>query len=162
MSDPLTALMHAVQVTNLLRTLIVRRVRERGDAAAGDGPASPRSCDGTQHKNLDDHNECDSAGLATDDEYEYESDSLSDIEYCFSRQLDEHDSAKDGFRRQLERILCRDQSSPINGSALQADSGVSFSESRMGSSSTSTSDDECSRSRSRSRSVAKNSRFYLH
>ncbi|XP_020170724.1 rho GTPase-activating protein 5 [Aegilops tauschii subsp. strangulata] len=34
MADPLTALMHAVQVMNFLRTLIVRTVREREEAAA--------------------------------------------------------------------------------------------------------------------------------
>ncbi|KAL1550226.1 Rho GTPase-activating protein 2 [Salvia divinorum] len=152
MPDPLTALMHAVQVTNLLGTLIDRRIRERAEAAFGDAPIPSRSSIGRKHKNLDDQNE-----LASDDEYEYESDSLSDIEYCFSRQLDEHDGAKDGFRKQLERIVCRDQSSPIYGSALQADSGVSFSGSRIGSSSTSTSDEECSRSRS----IAEKSMFRL-
>ncbi|CAL5075933.1 unnamed protein product [Urochloa decumbens] len=35
MSDPLTALMHAVQVMNLLKTLILRRLRERDDDDAG-------------------------------------------------------------------------------------------------------------------------------
>ncbi|KAG6426866.1 hypothetical protein SASPL_111101 [Salvia splendens] len=156
MPDPLTALMSAVQVTNLLRTLIERRVRERAEAAAGDAPIPPRSSHGRKHKN---QNEWYSADLASDDEYEYESDSLSDIEYCFSRQLGEHDGAKDGFRKQLERILCRDQSSPIYGSALHADSGVAFSGSRIGSSntSTSTSDEECSRSRS----IAEKPMFHL-
>ncbi|KAL6842045.1 hypothetical protein ACP4OV_028024 [Aristida adscensionis] len=37
MSDPLTALMHAVQVMNFLKTLILRTLRERDDAATGDG-----------------------------------------------------------------------------------------------------------------------------
>ncbi|XP_051185335.1 rho GTPase-activating protein 5 [Lolium perenne] len=36
MSDPLTALMHAVQVMNFLKTLILRTLREREDLAAGD------------------------------------------------------------------------------------------------------------------------------
>ncbi|TVU49989.1 hypothetical protein EJB05_01338, partial [Eragrostis curvula] len=36
MSDPLTALMHAVQVMNFLKTLILRTLRERDDAASGD------------------------------------------------------------------------------------------------------------------------------
>lgn len=159
MPDPLTALMHAVQVTNLLRTLIDRRVRERAEAAAGDAPIPPRASHGRKHKNLNDQNEWYSADIASDDEYEYESDSMSDIEYCFSRQLGEHEGAKDGFRKQLERILCRDQSSPIYGSALQADSGVAFSGSGIGSSntSTSTSDEECSRSRS----IAEKPMFHL-
>ncbi|XP_062204138.1 rho GTPase-activating protein 2-like [Phragmites australis] len=36
MSDPLTALMHAVQVMNFLKTLILRTLRERDDAASGE------------------------------------------------------------------------------------------------------------------------------
>ncbi|XP_020171420.1 rho GTPase-activating protein 5 [Aegilops tauschii subsp. strangulata] len=36
MSDPLTALMHAVQVMNFLKTLILRTLRERDDVAPGD------------------------------------------------------------------------------------------------------------------------------
>lgn len=157
MSDPLTALMHAVQVTNLLQTLITRRLRERGEAeaAAGYSPVSLR---------LSDRHECETAGTASEDEElppyspisedKYESDSLSDIEYCFSRKLDVHDNAKDGFRKQLERIiLCRDQSSPITGSTLHLDSSVSFFDS-----STSDDDDDDVED-SRSSSIAKNSRF---
>jgi len=36
MSDPLTALMHAVQVMNFLKTLILRTLRGRDDAATGE------------------------------------------------------------------------------------------------------------------------------
>nr|TKW28956.1 hypothetical protein SEVIR_3G363200v2 [Setaria viridis] len=42
MSDPLTALMHAVQVMNFLKTLILRTLRERDDAATG-GEYTPYS-----------------------------------------------------------------------------------------------------------------------
>eukprot|EP01018_Ginkgo_biloba_P017450 Gb_05857 [translate_table: standard] len=38
MSDPLTALMHAVQVMNFLKTLILRALRERQETALGDWP----------------------------------------------------------------------------------------------------------------------------
>lgn len=157
MSDPLTALMHAVQVTNLLQTLITRRIRERGEAEAA-ADYSPVSL------HLSDRHECETAGTASDDEElppyspisedKYESDSLS-VEYCFSRKLDVHDNAKDGFRKQLERIiLCRDQSSPITGSTLHPDSSVSFFDS-----STSDDDDDDDVEDSRSSSIAKNSRF---
>lgn len=153
--------MHAVQVTNLLNTLITRRVRERGEAAA---PVSPCSFNRKKHKKYecesdDDDGELPPYSPISEDKYgsESESESLSDIEYCFSRQIEEHGNAKDGFRQQLERILCRDQSSPIP--TLHLESGVSFSESRIWSSSTSSSDDEGS---IRSSSIAKKSRFYLH
>ncbi|KAG0480474.1 hypothetical protein HPP92_011332 [Vanilla planifolia] len=43
MSDPLTALMHAVQVMNLLKALILRVLREREDAATQGSFSSPSS-----------------------------------------------------------------------------------------------------------------------
>lgn len=43
MADPLTALIHAVQVMNFLRTLIMKTLRERGDLAAAEYTLS-RSC----------------------------------------------------------------------------------------------------------------------
>ncbi|RLM98984.1 rho GTPase-activating protein 2 [Panicum miliaceum] len=54
MSDPLTALMHAVQVMNFLKTLILRTLRERDDAATGgeytpySSPASSSRHDATE------------------------------------------------------------------------------------------------------------------
>ena len=46
MSDPPTALMHAVQVMNLLKTLILKTLREREEtAAAGYSPMSSLSSD---------------------------------------------------------------------------------------------------------------------
>lgn len=159
MSDPLTALIHAVQVMNLLKTLIMKRLREREEAAGGYSPMSPRFSDRQKDEGYDGRHEmapsCESTGQASDDEElaqyspssedKYESESLSDIEDCFSRQLDENENAKDGFRKQLERILCRDHASPTNGSTFNTDSCVSFSDSRIGSSCISTSDDEDSR-----------------
>ncbi|KAJ7565754.1 hypothetical protein O6H91_02G073400 [Diphasiastrum complanatum] len=40
MADPLTALMHAVQVMNFLKTLILRTIRDRTEAVLDPGPAS--------------------------------------------------------------------------------------------------------------------------
>lgn len=147
MSDPLTALMHAVQVTNLLKTLIVKRVREREETGEGYSPASPRFSDRQRHEEMAMSYE--SRGPASDEEElpeyhhhpsseddEYESESPSDIEYCFSTQLDESEVAKDCFRKRLERILCRDNASP------SYNSGMSFSDSRIGSSCISMSDDD--------------------
>ncbi|XWS36232.1 hypothetical protein CRYUN_Cryun20dG0067700 [Craigia yunnanensis] len=53
MSDPLTALMHVVQVMNLLKTLIMKTLRERGETATGGYfPMSSHSCDGPTVKSL--------------------------------------------------------------------------------------------------------------
>ncbi|KAK8496200.1 hypothetical protein V6N12_055332 [Hibiscus sabdariffa] len=41
MSDPLTALMHAVQVMNFLKTLVIKALKEREDCTANSTPVSP-------------------------------------------------------------------------------------------------------------------------
>eukprot|EP00250_Pteridium_aquilinum_P005773 c15820_g2_i2 orf=408-2135(+) len=55
MSDPLTALMHAVQVMNLLKTLILKKIKDREEAVLNPRPAS--SCneprDGHGYDNAD-------------------------------------------------------------------------------------------------------------
>ncbi|KAK6141304.1 hypothetical protein DH2020_024940 [Rehmannia glutinosa] len=167
MSDPLTALMHAVQVMNLLKTLIMKTIRERDEAGEGGySPLSSRSSDRqTNEEEYDSQHEmdtsCESTGPASDDDEQDldddqyspcskdkdEVESLSDIEEYFLRQLDENESAKNGFRKQLEGILCRENASPPNDSSspFNADSGFSLSDSRIGSSFISTSDGEDSR-----------------
>lgn len=148
MLDPLTALMHAVQVRNLLKALIVKKVRERGEAAEGYLPISSRllSIREKDEEYVDRHESRGPASDDDEDEAQYSSiseggdevESLSEVEQCFLRQLDEKENEKDGFRRRLEMILCRDIESPGNGSIFNADSCVSLSN-------ISTSDDEDSR-----------------
>ncbi|KAL3626036.1 hypothetical protein CASFOL_029585 [Castilleja foliolosa] len=154
MSDPLTALMHAVQVMNLLKTLILKKLRERKEAAIGShSPSSPHFTKNEKYYGQPEMDtSCESTGQASDDDDEGrdELESLSETEECFLRPLPlngVNDNPKDGFRKQLERILCRDNASPRNGpsAAFYADSCVSFSDSRVGSSCISTSDDEESR-----------------
>lgn len=161
MSDPLTALMHAVQVMNLLKTLIMKALREREETVTeGCSPMSSRSSGRPTDEEFDSQQEgmdmsCESTGQVTDDDeptdYSHSSDekdeieSLSEIEECFLRQLDENENAKNGFRKQLEGILCRDHDSPIRSCTLTGDSCPSFSDSKIGSSCLSTSDGEDSR-----------------
>ncbi|XP_019188599.1 PREDICTED: rho GTPase-activating protein 2-like [Ipomoea nil] len=172
MSDPLTALMHAVQVMNLLKTLITKTLRERVEALGGYSPMSSHSSDGGQtDQDCDTQQEVESScGSADDDEqphYGYSSEdrdeveSLSEIEDCFLRQLDENESAKNGFRKQLEGILCRDLVSPSNGPTLMiCNSSFSFSDSKVGGSSgLSTSDGE---EDSRASSVALGPKVDVH
>ncbi|XP_073134418.1 rho GTPase-activating protein 2-like [Henckelia pumila] len=160
MSDPLTALMHAVQVLNLLKTLITKTLRERDEeeSRGGYSPISSGSFDIQSDEEYDSQQEmdtsCESTVSASDDDDDqalgggsspvgkdkYEVESLSEIEQCFLRQLDENETAKNDFRKQLEGILCREQhaSSPKSNQ----DSGFLFSDSKMGSSCLSTSDGE--------------------
>ncbi|KAG6431882.1 hypothetical protein SASPL_103453 [Salvia splendens] len=147
MSDPLTALMHAVQVMNLLKTLITKTLRERDEA--GDGGYSPSSSLSSERQSDEEEYDsqqemetsCESA--SEEDEERDEVESLSEIEECFLRQLNENQNAKKGFCKQLEGILCRDQES--GSSPFNADSSLSVSDSRVESSFFSTSDGEDSR-----------------
>lgn len=173
MSDPLTALMHAVQVMNLLKTLIMRTLREREETVQeGYSTMSSRSSDrATDEEEYDsqqdmDTTSCESTGPASegddDDEqedshYNHSSDekdeveSLSDIEERFLRQLDENENAKNDFRKQLQGILlCRENVSPTSASTtFNGDSCLSLSDSKIGSSCfTTTSDEEHSRTSS--------------
>ncbi|KAH0978496.1 hypothetical protein GBA52_028215 [Prunus armeniaca] len=58
MSDPLTALMHAVQVMNLLKTLIIKTLREREETDTGSySPMSSRSSDHQTDEDFDSQHE---------------------------------------------------------------------------------------------------------
>ncbi|KAH7863492.1 hypothetical protein Vadar_018125 [Vaccinium darrowii] len=105
MSDPLTALMHAVQVMNLLKTLIMRTLRDREEAATeGYSPlCSSYSSDPRTDGEIDDAQQdmdtsCELRGpLSETDDHDLYSNSsededdvvetLSEIEECFLRQL---------------------------------------------------------------------------
>lgn len=135
MSDPLTALMHAVQVMNLLKTLIVKTLRGRGETEGGGySPMSSSFSDRQTEKDFDTQQEmetgCESTGPASDDDeqphYSYNSEdrdeieSLSEIEGSFLRQVDENDHAKNDFRKQLQGILCSEHK-PTSASTVNGD-----------------------------------------
>ncbi|XP_010556801.1 PREDICTED: rho GTPase-activating protein 2-like [Tarenaya hassleriana] len=101
MTDPLTALMHAVQVMNLLKTLIMKALAEREEAATASVGYSPSQTDDESDNPQDMDISCDSQG--TDSEYgdeqenhshsihedEDDIESLTAIEKCFLRQLND-------------------------------------------------------------------------
>ncbi|KAJ6854106.1 rho GTPase-activating protein 2 [Iris pallida] len=99
MSDPLTALMHAVQVMNLLKALILRTLRER----AGEGEeysdfSSSPSSEPQGHDDFDGEQDMDMSGelrIVTVDgcDDSREDDTMKDTEDCFSRRLEwkDHD-----------------------------------------------------------------------
>ncbi|KAF6176593.1 hypothetical protein GIB67_034455 [Kingdonia uniflora] len=106
MSDPLTALMHAVQVMNLLKTLIIKTLREREETATGGeySPFSSRYSDRQTNDDSDSQQEMDTScelkrpSIDYDDNHvhyshssedEEEVDLLNEIEESFLRQLDE-------------------------------------------------------------------------
>ncbi|XP_051131062.1 rho GTPase-activating protein 2-like isoform X2 [Andrographis paniculata] len=134
--NPVTALEHAVQVMNLLKTLILKRLKDREGAGGADSSRPSRFSDGEYDGQRETDASYELVGRDSEDEEQQdyysscnedkdEVESLSEIEYCFLRQLDDSESAKDGFRKQLERILCREHPSPVsNNSSLKADSHV--------------------------------------
>ncbi|PWA81820.1 rho GTPase activating protein with PAK-box/P21-Rho-binding domain-containing protein [Artemisia annua] len=130
MSDPLTALMHAVQVMNLLKTLITKTLRDREDAATTDCGYSPMSyrsgrqsdysqeemetsCELRRQPSSEDDND----GDEDDDEVE----SLSEIEENFIKQLMENENAKDCFKKELGNMV-KQRSSPTSGFDFQEES----------------------------------------
>ncbi|GMI76063.1 hypothetical protein HRI_001275600 [Hibiscus trionum] len=103
MSDPLTALIHAVQVMNLLQTLIVKTLREREDTASSsyafDGPTDEEfdchslqeidtSCEGPM-SDYDNSLYCNSSRDDTEYEDEDEVEPLGEMVECILRQLDD-------------------------------------------------------------------------
>ncbi|XWS46740.1 hypothetical protein CRYUN_Cryun14cG0094000 [Craigia yunnanensis] len=100
MSDPLTALMHAMQVMNL----IMKTLRKREETVIGGySPMSSHSCDGPIDEEFYSQQEMDTScelrvptsdyddalySNCSGDEDEVES--LGEIEECFLRQLDEN------------------------------------------------------------------------
>lgn len=114
MSDPLTALMHVVQVMNLLKTLTVKTLRERGETEdEGYLPMSSSFSDRQTEKEFDTQWEletiCESTEGPSDDDdekprYNYSSEDrwnriTSEMEGSFLQQLDENDHAKNNFRK---------------------------------------------------------------
>jgi len=115
MSDPLTALMHAVQVMNLLKTLILKTLRKREETAEGGySPMSFRSSDRQSEDDYDSQQEMDTSGElretkseeddddddddhhhdvsyspTSEEEGEADASSVSEIVECFLKRLDE-------------------------------------------------------------------------
>ncbi|KAK7337380.1 hypothetical protein VNO77_17949 [Canavalia gladiata] len=107
MSDPLTALMHAVQVMNLLKTLILKTLGEREETAtaAGCSPMSSHSSDHQSEDEYDSQQEMDTSGELRETKSDYDDDhvnyshsseeegkdaaSVSEIVKCFLKRLDE-------------------------------------------------------------------------
>ncbi|XWS31648.1 hypothetical protein CRYUN_Cryun23aG0094400 [Craigia yunnanensis] len=157
MSDPLTALMHAVQVMNLLKTLIMKTLREREETATGGySPMSSHSCDdGPTDEDFDSQQEmdtsCELRGPTSDydnalysncsgDEDDVEP--LGEIEECFLRQLDENKNVSNSFLEEPADELQIDHASPGSCSGCNVESGISFTDSKNENSALSTSDGE--------------------
>ncbi|KAE9615857.1 hypothetical protein Lal_00017208 [Lupinus albus] len=98
MSDPLTALMHAVQVMNLLKTLILMTLREREETTISG--SSSMSCHSLDHRSeMDISSELRGTKLDCDDDHAHynncsedkgDAASISEIEVCLSKSLDEN------------------------------------------------------------------------
>lgn len=121
MSDPLTALMHAVQVMNFLKTLILRTLRERDDAATGEYTPYSSPASSSQHDDVeccygsdrdmdrscelsDMHSQISKSGRHADYLVRYNT--------CFDSEQEVDDNlseVEEGFLRRLERGLEADR-----------------------------------------------------
>ncbi|EPS58339.1 hypothetical protein M569_16476, partial [Genlisea aurea] len=141
MSDPLTALMHAVQVMNLLKTLIMKAIRGREEEYLSHS-SDDEYDENSQQEEMEEEEETsfESPGPAASDDDEQgeeyspcssrdKESSLSEIEDSFLRQLNEDESAKNRFRKQLEGILVSPPPS-ASSTTINPSSCFSLSESR--------------------------------
>lgn len=157
MSDPLTALMHAVQVMNLLKTLIIKTLREREETTTGGySPMSFRSSDGASEDGYDSQQEMETSGELRGTKSDYDdhvhyshcseeeggAESLSEIEECFLKQLDENTK---GCSEEPAVYLQEDYASPTTRSGYNMESAISFTDSKTGNSCLSSSNGEKSR-----------------
>ncbi|GKV12035.1 hypothetical protein SLEP1_g23239 [Rubroshorea leprosula] len=145
MSDPLTALMHAVQVMNLLKTLIIKTLREREETASGGcSPMSSHLSDEQTDEEFDSQQEMDTScelrgptpdhdharycNISEDDD---EVESVGEMEECFLRQLDDSKNVTNSFPEvssgEQQQI---NQASPRSSSAFNVESGISLIENK--------------------------------
>ncbi|XP_076883047.1 rho GTPase-activating protein 2-like [Bidens hawaiensis] len=123
MSDPLTALMHAVQVMNLLKTLITKTLREREETTAMRGPQTDNvgpDSDLNNREGMQTSSELgrpvseDEGGCGRGDNSDNEVESLSEIEENFLKQIEKNKNAKRRFKKELNDLVMQ-HSSPTNG-----------------------------------------------
>lgn len=144
MSDPLTALMHAVQVMNLLKTLILKTIREREETAASEysSTSSHSSSDRQSEDDYDSQQEMETSDelgeIKSDDddhdvnyshisEDEGEADvSVSEIVECFLKRLDE--KTKRLAEEPAEYLHEKLESSPRNSSGYSMESALSYTD----------------------------------
>ncbi|KAE8693758.1 Rho GTPase-activating protein 3 [Hibiscus syriacus] len=130
MSDPLTALMHAVQVMNLLKTLIIKTLRKREETATGGySPMSSHSCDGPTDEEFDSQHETDTSCelrrptsdydnnlynncSGDEDEVDADVESLGEIEEFVSSQPDENKNVTQCFSEEAADQSQIDHGSP--------------------------------------------------
>ncbi|KAK1385232.1 Rho GTPase-activating protein 2 [Heracleum sosnowskyi] len=155
MSDPLTALMHAVQVMNLLKTLILKALREREETTIGaNSPMSYCSYDRRTDEEVDSQPEmntsCELRGPHTNhdahadyiasSESESEVGSFGEIEKSSLKPLDGNENTKNSFREFKGHLK---NASPKTGFTFSTASGASIFDRRIiRSSGLSTSDEE--------------------
>ncbi|KAH7517146.1 hypothetical protein FEM48_Zijuj09G0031400 [Ziziphus jujuba var. spinosa] len=99
MSDPLTALMHAVQVMNLLKTLITKTVREREENATGGySPMSSCSSDHQTDEDFDSQQEMDTSSEFQEQASDYDDNAhySHGSEDCSEDEDEAEDENKDG------------------------------------------------------------------
>ncbi|GMI85797.1 hypothetical protein like AT4G03100 [Hibiscus trionum] len=148
MSDPLTALMHAVQVMNLLQTLIMKTLREREETASSsyafDGPTDEEfDCHSLQEMDTsceEPMSDYDNSLYANSSGDQDKIEPLGEIAECFLRQLDDERNKEVTYSILDEPT--DELHPPGSWSGHNVDSGISFFDSKNENWSLSTSDGE--------------------
>lgn len=150
MTDPLTALMHAVQVMNLLKTLITKTLAEREETATGSEGYSPSHSSNSQTDSDSDNAqdmEVSGESQGTDSECGEEEEVEQQQEHLsrHSTHADEHDigslsSIEKCFLSQLNNNARVSNTSTTEDWSPKASPLVSFTENKNNTLSSSTSD----------------------
>ncbi|TYI69306.1 hypothetical protein E1A91_D08G145600v1 [Gossypium mustelinum] len=153
MSDPLTALMHAVQVMNLLKTLIMKMLREREETASSSRSFDHHTDEEFDCRSLDEMDmSCEGPisdydnslyGNYNGDDEEDGVEAFGEIEECFLRQPDDENN-KDATYSFLEKPSDEPHTSTPPGSwtGCNLESSISFTDSKNENSGSTTSDGE--------------------
>ncbi|KAG8486134.1 hypothetical protein CXB51_019517 [Gossypium anomalum] len=153
MSDPLTALMHAVQVMNLLKTLIMKTLREREETVSSSHSFDHHTEEEFDCRSLDEMDmSCEGPisdydnslyGNYSGDDEEDGVEAFGEIEECFLRQPDDENN-KDATYSFLEKPSDESHTSTPPGSwtGCNLESSISFTDSKNENSGSTTSDGE--------------------
>ncbi|PPS20040.1 hypothetical protein GOBAR_AA00532 [Gossypium barbadense] len=151
MSDPLTAMMHAVQVMNLLKTLIMKTLREREETASSSHSFDHHTDEEFDCRSLDEMDmSCEGPisdydnslyGNYNGDDEEDGVEAFGEIEECFLRQPDDENN-KDATYSFLEKPSDESHTSTPPGSwtGCNLESSISFTDSKNENSGSTTSD----------------------
>lgn len=127
MSDPLTALMHAVQVMNLLKTLILRTLRDREETSTeGYSPMSFHSSEPQSDDYYESQQEMDTSGELRETKLDFD----DHIDYIHNNEGEEEEEEEAAFVSEIEECLLKQLNDENTKKLSVAKSVTSFTDTK--------------------------------